>query len=180
MKKRLLIEASTITDLEKMQQFEAGTRRENIKACKIDKLIKYYKICLANDLNRARAQIEGEFDSRDLSEFIAPIHFLKHPNTGMFTEKLARLVIDAKGDAAKILDYAYKSFSHSCVIISAYVLAIVAGEIRLELDLRRFIQAISTYDVYMKDYLTACMSDTALVEHFSNLLKEMEAYKSWT
>ena len=40
-----LAEASNLSPYEKMKQFEAGSRRENVKACSDDKLKFYRDIC---------------------------------------------------------------------------------------------------------------------------------------
>ena len=177
MKKLILLEAPALTDLEKMQLFDQGKRKENVKACGVDKLINYYKICLANNLHRARVQIEGEFDRRDLKELIAPMHLRTAPSASNFTEETARAVVDSKGDCTNILNLAYKSFSHGGVMITAYVLALIADEPKLEQELRKAIQHIGTYDNYIKNYLDNCFSNNAIVDRLSVLAKYMEDYK---
>lgn len=69
---RILESASTLTALEKMQAFDAGTRRENIKACSDVKLINYYKICIENNLQVAADKLAGELLYRDMLDYIAP------------------------------------------------------------------------------------------------------------
>ena len=179
MKKLILLEAPALTDLEKMQLFDQGRRRENVKACGVDKLINYYKICLANNLYRARTQLEDEFYRRDLKELIAPMHLLTAPSADNFTEEIARAVVDSKGDCTTILNLAYKSVFHGRVMIAAYVLALVADEPKLEQELRKAIQHIGTYDNYIKDYLDNCFSNNAIVTKLSALAKYMEDYKQW-
>lgn len=177
--KRRLSESSSMTPLEKMRAFNDGTRRENLRACKIDKLIMYYKIALANDLNRAAMYIEVEFETRDLPEYIVPRACLKAPRVRCFSEEVARAVIDAKGDIGVILDCARRAYSFSTVIVAAYVLSIVLNETALEGALRSFIKAVGTYDHKIKDFINACSADSAIVDHFENLVKKMEEYKAW-
>ncbi len=50
---------------ENMREFNAGTRKENVKACGYDKLEAYYKICCDKNLDIARQKIEDELARRD-------------------------------------------------------------------------------------------------------------------
>lgn len=61
-----LQEASNLTPLEKMQQFDNGTRRENIKACSDQKLFDYYNITVNERLHNAKEQILEEIRRRNL------------------------------------------------------------------------------------------------------------------
>lgn len=61
-----LLEASGISEYGKMQAFNNGTRRENVKACGDDKLIRYQAICKNNGFTSALAQIEAEMQRRGL------------------------------------------------------------------------------------------------------------------
>lgn len=175
--KKLLIEASTMSPFDKMKAFDNGTRRENLGACKVDKVIMYYKITLANGFRNARVAIEAELDKRGLAEFIVPTTCLNNPSPRLFTDDVARAVIDAKGDIALILHKAQNSFSYSTTIITAYVMAIVFGEQTLAQELARYIKQIGTYDTLMKDYLDTCISNSVLIDHLLTLSKTMGAYK---
>lgn len=59
-----LEEASNLTPFEKMRDFDAGKRRENIKACSDQKLQMYYNICKANGFSNALAKITAELNNR--------------------------------------------------------------------------------------------------------------------
>ena len=50
---------------QKMRDFNAGTRKENLKACGLDKLEAYYKICCDDSLLTAGSQIQSELLRRD-------------------------------------------------------------------------------------------------------------------
>lgn len=63
---QILAEASTLTPYEKMQAFNAGQRRENVRACGDQKLIDYRRICANNNFYNALDQIETEMVNRGL------------------------------------------------------------------------------------------------------------------
>lgn len=50
---------------QKMRNFDAGARKENLKACGLDKLEAYYKICCDGNLSTAEPQIRSELLRRD-------------------------------------------------------------------------------------------------------------------
>lgn len=174
-----LSESSSMTPLEKMRAFNDGTRKENLRACKIDKLIMYYKIALEHDLTRAAMYIEVEFETRDLPEYIVPRACLKAPRTRCFSEEVARAVIDAKGDLEVILNCARRAYSYGTVIVAAYILSIVLNETALEKALRTFIVTIGTYDHKMKAFIEDCLENSEIVDHFEKIAKKMEDYKAW-
>lgn len=53
--------------LQKMQDFDAGRRKENIRACGENKLLDYYEICLRRNLKNAARQIKAELINRGYS-----------------------------------------------------------------------------------------------------------------
>ena len=177
--KKILIEASNMSPYDKMKAFDDGTRRENLGACKVDKVIMYYKVTLSHGFRNARAAIEAELDKRGIPEFIVPTACLNNPTPKLFDDAVARAVIDAKGDIAVVLSKAQTSFSYSTTIITAYVMAIVFGEQTLADELARYIRRIGTYDSLMHSFLANCESDAMLVDHLLTMSKTMEAYKSW-
>lgn len=61
-----LTEASNLSPTEKMRLFNAGQRRENIKACSDQKLKDYYNICVQNGFKNAENQIMSELIARGL------------------------------------------------------------------------------------------------------------------
>jgi hypothetical protein len=61
-----LLEASSMSEYDKMAAFNAGTRRENVKACGDDKLIRYQAICKENSFKNALVQIEAEMRKRGI------------------------------------------------------------------------------------------------------------------
>ena len=63
---------SSLTPYEKMDLFNQGKRRENIKACKTSKLVVFYKICLDNNFTLAQMQIETELMSRQHTAYLLP------------------------------------------------------------------------------------------------------------
>lgn len=66
MRKVLLFEASSLSAFEKMQLFDIGQRRENVKACGDAKLQQYYQICKIHGFHNALRQIEAEMIARGL------------------------------------------------------------------------------------------------------------------
>lgn len=178
MKKRILLEA-TLSELDKVQMNEDGTRMINFGACKVDKLIRYYKLALEHNLKNTRFSIEAEFDNRDLREFIAPIKELTAPIPKAFTLELMQKVVDAKGDIAIILREAQKSFDFSGTIVKAYVIALAVGETALADALMAFIKSIGTYTKYMQRYLELCQINTGMPEKLAELTKDAESYRSW-
>ena len=178
-KKILLKEASTLSELEKMQQFDAGQRRENLGACKIDKLLRYYHITLNNNYKTAAAQIEGELRKRGLPDYIVPVNELNHPVAGAFTQCLAQAVIDAHGDITVILNEARQAYQYSGVVLRAYVMALVFGEHALAKALETYIKSLNTYSKFVKQYLQTCLNDDLIMNHLSKLADDMEDYKTW-
>jgi hypothetical protein len=174
-----IIEASNMSPYDKMKAFDNGTRRENLGACKVDKLITYYKVTLSHGFRNARAGIEAELEKRDLADFIVPTACLNNPSPKLFDDDVAKAVIDAKGDIAVVLHKAQNAFSYSTVIVTAYVMALVFGEHAIAQSLEQHIRRIGTYDSLMHMYLDNCASDPALVDHLTTLSRTMEAYKSW-
>ena len=61
-----LTEASSLTPYEKMDLFNKGQRRENVKACGDQKLFDYRRICQQYGFTSALRQIEAEMISRGL------------------------------------------------------------------------------------------------------------------
>ena len=61
-----LDEASNLTPYEKMQLFDRGQRKENVKACGDDKLRAYRRICQHYNFNNALKQIEDEMRARHI------------------------------------------------------------------------------------------------------------------
>lgn len=61
-----LTEASALTPLEKMQAFNDGTRRENVRACSDQKILDYYRITVGHKLVNARNQLFAEIKRRGL------------------------------------------------------------------------------------------------------------------
>lgn len=59
-----LFEAKALTPEEKMDRWHNGTRKENIKACNIDKLKEYRKICRAKGYTEEVKQINAEINRR--------------------------------------------------------------------------------------------------------------------
>lgn len=55
--------------VQKMKDFDAGTRKENIKACGDQKLVDYYDICVSHNFNNAKYQLEQELRARGLGTF---------------------------------------------------------------------------------------------------------------
>lgn len=62
----MLDEASNLSAYEKMDLFNRGQRRENVKACGDQKLFDYRRICQNNNFNVALDQIEAEMVARGL------------------------------------------------------------------------------------------------------------------
>lgn len=62
----------SLTPYEKMDLFNQGKRRENIKACNTSKLVTFYKICLDNNFKLAQVQIETELMSRQHTAYLLP------------------------------------------------------------------------------------------------------------
>ena len=176
--KTIILEA-TLTDIEKMYLFDQGRRRENLGACKVDKLIRYYKVTLSRGYFSARQRIEDEFRKRNLAEFIAPMRELTSPIAGGFTLDLAQMVIDSKGDITPTIKRAEKTHMPAVTYVQAYVLAVVLNENTLAQNIKDLIIRIGTYDSYMKDYLNRCLNDTDIVQHFVSTVKSMEDYKLW-
>jgi hypothetical protein len=179
MQKTILVEASALTEIEKMDLFDQGRRRENLGACKIDKLIRYYHICLDHGYFAARVSIEVEFTKRGLKDYIVPMKELTAPIPKGFTLELAQSVIDAKGDIAVILKEANNAFSYATVIVQAYVMALAFDEVALARALETYIKSIGTYTRYMRRYLELCQINTGVAARLAELAKDMEAYKSW-
>lgn len=174
-----LVEAYVLTEIEKMDLFNRGQRRENLGSCKIDKLIRYYHITLDHGYYAARTQIEVEFDKRGLKDYIVPMKELTAPIPKGFTLELAQIVIDAKGDIAIILKEADKAFSYATVVVQAYVMALVFGEAVLAKALETYIKSIGTYTRYMRRYLELCQINTGVADRLAELAKDMEDYKAW-
>jgi hypothetical protein len=85
-----LSEAYELSAVEKMELFNKGERRENVKACALAKLLTYYDICLSKGFTVAAERIEEELLRRDLPEYILP-----EPNSltpEMFTSTLAKFI----------------------------------------------------------------------------------------
>ena len=61
-----LDEASNLTPEEKMKEFDAGRRRENVKACSNQKLQMYHDICKQSGYTNALDKIEAEMINRGL------------------------------------------------------------------------------------------------------------------
>lgn len=59
-----LLEGKALTPEEKMDRWHNGTRKENIKACDIDKLKEYRKICRAKGYTEEVKQINAEINRR--------------------------------------------------------------------------------------------------------------------
>lgn len=94
-----LCEASELSAVEKMELFNKGERRENVKACAIAKLLTYYDICIAREFHRAADQIEDELLRRDLPEYIMPNPGAIAPY--MFDKKLAEFIKSCGDDPSK-------------------------------------------------------------------------------
>jgi len=75
-----LTEASNLSPLEKMKLFNAGARRENVKACGDGKLRDYWDICDIHQLNNAKSQIEAEMRRRGLN-IPGSIHVQSQPQS---------------------------------------------------------------------------------------------------
>lgn len=61
-----ILEASSLSTLDKMMLFDNGDRKENLKACKDSKLWDFRDTCIRNELNNALYQIETEMINRGL------------------------------------------------------------------------------------------------------------------
>lgn len=72
MKQIKLKEAKGLSAYEKMDLFNKGQRRENIKACSIQKLCDYYRICIENNFKSAERQICAELLLRDAGVYVKP------------------------------------------------------------------------------------------------------------
>lgn len=178
MKKRILLEAA-LSELDKVQMNEDGTRMINFGACKVDKLIRYYKLALEHNLKNTRFSIEAEFDNRGLREFIVPMKELTAPVPRAYSLELMQKVVDAKGDIEPILREAHKSFDFSGLIVKAYVIALTIGESGLADGLMAFIKSIGTYTRYMPRYLELCQLNTGMPEKLAELTRDAESYRSW-
>lgn len=179
MKKHILLEASALSELEKVLMNERGSRMINFGACKIDKLIRYYKLALDNNLKNTRFSIEAEFDNRSLPEFIVPMKELTAPVPRAYSLELMQKVVDAKGDIEPILREAHKSLDFSGLIVKAYVIALTIGESGLADGLMTFIKSIGTYTKYMPRYLELCQLNTGMPEKLAELTRDAESYRSW-
>lgn len=175
--KHLILE--DLTEFEKMSSFNSGARRENLKACHIDKLLRYYEICIDAGFHRARLAIEEDLRRRDLSELIAPVHLLFKPSTTPLTLGLAQMVIDCKGDGSKILEKTRGSFVGTEMLCAAYLMAIAFGENELEASIRSIIKTLGTFTKYMKNFIELSSANPKIVARLAELRKDMEDYKAW-
>lgn len=89
-KNESLQEASGLTPVQKMQAFNNGTRKENVKACGDEKLINYYNICCSYNLTYAKRQLEIELARRGMQQYIK--QSLKELEVNDFTEALASML----------------------------------------------------------------------------------------
>ena len=97
MKKIKLHEASNLGAYDKMQLFDLGQRRENLKACSAAKLINYYNICLNNGFKYAEQQITAEMLHRGgLDMYIWPD--ISKIDASQFTPYEAQLLLQHEQD----------------------------------------------------------------------------------
>ena len=146
----ILDEASNLTPYEKMQAFEAGTRRENVAACSDSKLQGYREICLRAHFNNALAKIEAELVKRGILKTTTPPTPPTNntaPTNKSFTTDKTNLNIDATDlstdvintinqAAAGMLCYALEQSNDITLVITYLLVAMALGKAPLAAQIK--------------------------------------------
>ena len=188
-----LLEASGLSEYEKMREFEIGKRRENIKACGDDKLLRYQRICKDNGFTTALAKIEAEIKSRGIGKTSTTAPTATVPSvsttaastgTSSFAlppiselldeyEKLIPQIMDnlRKARTEEQLEGIASTLSAYPNLIILYLLVALLSEYKTAQTVFRNTMK-TEYGINLKTYILAALDDPVISERLSELISK--------
>jgi len=159
MKKTIITEASTMSQLDKMYQCEHGQRRQNWRSCSLDKLKENYRICLYQNFTKAGGEAEAEIIHREMWGLLAPRPF----NIDNFSTNHAQFVWDNRKTYHRIMQAASEcpitcgdTLRPSEYLTRAFILALAMDNPELDAFInavKATMRAQETYSGLMPKYL---------------------------
>lgn len=176
-KKATILEASgaTLSPYQKMDLFNRGQRRENLKACSDKKLIDYYNICLVGGLKRATRQITAELLNRDLGQYVCPDPV--SIDSTQFTPYEAQFVKKFASTPEKILEtasqYPIPGLTVSDTLTLYLIWAITLGEHQVVEAIKKQMASYGTYYSEMPKILNEIIARPGIKDTVANIIKKL-------
>jgi len=174
-----LQEASNLSPEEKMDLFNRGQRRENLGACKDDKLVAYHKICVTLKYDNARRQIEAEMDRRGIP--YAPVTNQQTTNIPAASKKrdIAHIEIDFTPQSLRSILAIYHAPNYKDVDILREILDVLLPENAASLwddaNIARLILGLVSAIYFDKDWLVDSLK-SLLIDNFNIDKDELKNY----
>jgi hypothetical protein len=172
-----LLEASqpAYTAYDKMNLFNQGLRRENVKACTTQKLTGYYKICLDNDFRRAAKIIEIELLIRNASVYIKPSVFDIDATdfTPYEAKNLIALATDPDAIIEEVAKHPFTDLTSSESLLIYFIWATVLGLDDVVLRFKTYMQLVDTYYKHVPAILDELMKKPGVADTIADILKQL-------
>ena len=183
MKKTIITEASTMSQLDKMYQCEHGQRRQNWRSCSLDKLKENYRICLYQRFVKAGSEAEAEIIHRELHNLLAPRPY----NIDNFSVNHAQFIWDNRKTYHRIIQAAKEcpltcgdTLRPSEYLTRAFILAVAMDNSEMD----AFIQAVKaamraeeTYSGLMPKYLDEVANKSGNADAIANAVAQVDYTK---
>lgn len=170
-----LKEASSLTPYEKMHLFDAGKRRENIKACATTKLLLYYKICLTDHLKTAQRKIESELLDRGLGSRVKPEINILDPSRFELSD--ANFILDHIDDPDEVIFHTAKllrpGLTTSDIEFMYLILAMALDAKPVVNILKKAMKAYDTYYAYIPELITEIMGKPEILARISKIMQDL-------
>lgn len=164
---------ASLTPYEKMDLFNQGKRRENIKACKMSKLLPYYKICLENHFNIARQQIEAEILDRGHTAYLCPS--IMAIDSTQFTPYEAQYICKYANNPTQIVETAYMHPFPGLTVSDTLTVYLIWSLVLNFPDVTQALKdQMKKYDTYygvMPEVLNELISEPSICKILSDIIK---------
>ncbi len=177
-----LTEASpALSAYEKVREFNAGRRRENVKACGDQKLINYYNIAVSNGFSVAEAAFEAELINRGLQSYIKqkmqqqpkPARYIKNFDEMDFHQSDAIFV--AENDINTIINNCEGPDEPKLVIITLIFLLCLGKPSETVKQLKDYIVNAGIWtETEIKDMINNCLKNPNIISRLNNITKEVK------
>ena len=174
-KKDIMFEASSsaLSPYQKMDLFNQGQRRENLRACSDNKLINYYNICLISGFKSATRQITAELLNRDLGQYVCPDPVVI--DSTQFTPYEAQFVKKFASTPEKILEAALQHPMPGLTVADTLTLylvwAIALGESQVVEAIKKQMASYGTYYSEMPKILNEIIARPGTKDTVAKIIK---------
>ena len=170
-----------LSSYDKMRLFDSGQRRENVKACGVNKLINYYRLCLNNGFNSAERQVAAELLNRGM----AAASYVKPQAAAIdatqFTPYEPQYILAHKSNPDDILDAAinhpFPNLTESETLTVYLIWSIVLNLPNVTTSIKNLMQVPRTYYASMPQIIKDVLAKQDVADTIAKILNGLSTKK---